>query len=43
MNSKILFALVQNMVSIDDKTAYDMVSQTWIVECLKMYKIPTKS
>ena len=24
------------------KKAYDMVPQTWIIECLKMYKISTK-
>ena len=24
---------------IDNKKAYDMVLQTWIIECLKMYKI----
>ena len=27
------------MVSIDNKKAYDMVPQSWIVNCLKMYKI----
>ena len=27
------------MVWIDYKNAYDMVSQSWIINCLKMYKI----
>ena len=28
------------MAWIDYKTAYDMVPQSWIINCLKMYKIP---
>ena len=28
------------MACIDYKKAYNMVPQTWIVHCLKMYKIP---
>ena len=28
------------MAWIDDKKAYDMVPQSWILLCLKMYKIP---
>ena len=28
------------MAWIDYKKAYDMVPQSWIVHCLKMYKIP---
>ena len=27
------------MVWIDNKKAYDMVAQNWIINCLKMYKI----
>ena len=27
------------MAWINDKKAYDMVSKTWIIHCLKMYKI----
>ena len=27
------------MAWIDDKKAYDMVPQSWIINCLKMYKI----
>ena len=30
------------MASIGTKKAYDVVQQTWIIECLKMYKIPDK-
>ena len=28
------------MAWIDNKKAYDMVPQSWILHCLKMYKIP---
>ena len=28
------------MAWIDYKKAYDMVPQSWILHCLKMYKIP---
>ena len=27
---------------VGNKKAYDMVSQTWIIECLKIYKISDK-
>ena len=27
---------------IDFKNAYDIVSKNWIIDCLKMYKIPEK-
>ena len=30
------------IASIDDKKRYDIVSQTWIIKCLKMYKIADK-
>ena len=30
------------MAWIDYRQAYDMVPQTWIIECLKMYKISDK-
>ena len=29
-------------VWIDYKKAYDMVQQTWIIECMNMYKISDK-
>ena len=28
------------MAWIDNKNAYDIVPQSWILHCLKMYKIP---
>ena len=30
------------MTRIDSKKAYGMVLQTWMIKCLKMYKIPNK-
>ena len=30
------------MAWIDSKKAYDMVPQSWIINCLKMYKISFK-
>ena len=30
-------------IAIDYKMAYDMVPQSWIINCIKMYKISHKS
>ena len=30
------------MAEIDDRKVYDNVLQTWIIECLKTYKISNK-